>query len=785
MKRLSTLIACLIMGMLVFTGNVFAQDSEYCNSLMGNNDGEKALFTWETVEGNIIMTINPFIPLETGTAFRNNGLMNLMSNLTVNNIAGDYFDLTVNPEKTQITLTPKQAIADGAVIEYTGIVEYATAINNNCWPTFTFTYTYGSVCPSLSQLSAPANIAIGADNVITFDAVANAVSYKVDVYSGTTLIHSQSITGSGSTISFTSPGNYGVRVTAIADGTNYTNSDESVEYAWTITEPTTVAPSTWCNVYFDPTGGGAIESDADAVYFSIETNLQGSVVVSIRGAYSETANFRINGMNVNNFRVGNNTTANGSDYFEKVETEGVHIQQQTFKLKEGVTLPLGTQIWYNGMIEYETSAFSNSYPTLNLGAYVYGSTCENAPQVSVDKEKVEFAPLMTSGPQFFILTGSNLTSDVTISVPKGLTVSETNLSPDVNGSINQVITVTWEEGSSSNGVITFSGGGVSETSSSIRIKTTSSGFSEFCNYVLTQNEGTAIVNPAYLTIALSEDNSVMTFTITPYEDGGSATWNGATLDPPASKVLVNGVDANAAKSVIDPNTITLTFSPALSANDVISFANGATFVWTITGYPNYPDNTNCYIDNWSKTYTVDGKSCDCFVYPVIVNATVEEPGETATIIIDALKGTEDISQVIFTETNGKVGNYSFAYNATGEYLLTGLSLSVEYSFDITVIDTEGNVSTIKNISFTNVVTGNTQIIVTENNITVYPNPVTDKLFLSSEVNEISFYSVQGILIYTAKNVKEVNVSNFTAGMYLVKMIDKQGIVAVNKVEVRK
>ncbi len=42
---------------------------------------------------------------------------------------------------------------------------------------------------------------------------------------------------------------------------------------------------------------------------------------------------------------------------------------------------------------------------------------------------------------------------------------------------------------------------------------------------------------------------------------------------------------------------------------MISYAAGTTLVWTTTGYTSYANNGNCFIDNWSQTYTV-GQNCN-------------------------------------------------------------------------------------------------------------------------------------------------------------------------------
>ena len=63
-------------------------------------------------------------------------------------------------------------------------------------------------------------------------------------------------------------------------------------------------------------------------------------------------------------------------------------------------------------------------------------------------------------------------------------------------------------------------------------------------------------------------------------------------------------------------------------------------------------------------------------------------------------------------------------------------------------------------------------------LTLYPNPVTDQLFLSSsdqKIENVAIYSLNGTLVKNIKNVVEsIDVSNLTAGSYLVKVTTDQG-----------
>lgn len=68
-----------------------------------------------------------------------------------------------------------------------------------------------------------------------------------------------------------------------------------------------------------------------------------------------------------------------------------------------------------------------------------------------------------------------------------------------------------------------------------------------------------------------------------------------------------------------------------------------------------------------------------------------------------------------------------------------------------------------------------------NALSLYPNPVTDKLYLTANENEaiqqIIIYNVIGKQVLNSEmnaNTKTINVSNLDNGIYIVKMISKKG-----------
>lgn len=68
------------------------------------------------------------------------------------------------------------------------------------------------------------------------------------------------------------------------------------------------------------------------------------------------------------------------------------------------------------------------------------------------------------------------------------------------------------------------------------------------------------------------------------------------------------------------------------------------------------------------------------------------------------------------------------------------------------------------------------------NILVYPNPFTDKLYFMEEAASVNIYDLAGRKFLTAENVSSIDTSELPAGMYIIKMIDKSGNEKVQKIQ---
>ena len=60
-------------------------------------------------------------------------------------------------------------------------------------------------------------------------------------------------------------------------------------------------------------------------------------------------------------------------------------------------------------------------------------------------------------------------------------------------------------------------------------------------------------------------------------------------------------------------------------------------------------------------------------------------------------------------------------------------------------------------------------------ISIYPNPVIDKLFIQglSNPTKISVYNILGKLVLSKTTSSEINVDNLQSGIYILKIVDNQ------------
>ncbi len=680
--------ALLLTAMLCLAGGLNAEDiaSEYCNTLVdpvvtdgggASDDASDSFYmNWSTGDDGAVTITLLTSPGSAATTFRGTG-MNI-ANFTVDG-AGGKLAHAINDEKTVITLTPTETLAEGAKIVYDGYVEYKVgdeAPLNNLYPTMHFEFTYGATCSAADPVTLATPVITGVtDGKIAFTHDEAATKHVLYVYRGSSALleYTQEDIQPGDAIGFDRPGTYTLKVQSLTESLEYLDSELSAAYEYVIEgtpEPWEETPSEYCEHMMD-TGEGA-------AYITWNTTEDGTIIISISGVEGDPdAAFRNTGMKAADFTVNGQTGTWFASELNEAKTD--------ITLTPLVPLIPGDRIGYNGVVEYKTALNADLWPTLSF-EYTYGSNCATAPKVSLSTSTLHFMP--TDGKQVFFLSGVNLTEAVTLAAPRGIAVSPDTIRPDENGVMEETaVAVLWDGGSSAGGTITISGGGLAWPQ---EIALTSEGFSEYCNRVITQGDLGA-ANHAYLTVELSEDSTQMSFLIAPYLEGQTVSWNGNSI--PVGNIKVNGAAPATApvRTAEDNDTrIRIAFAEALHDGDVVEF--GAPLVWTIRE-GEAVINGNCFIDP-AMQYTV-GTGCTLEETQLAVTAVGEPTDitrEGATVVIEATVGEWPVQSIRLHEDNQLVEDLVLNKEADNVYEITGLAENTEYSFAVTAIDLAGNES---------------------------------------------------------------------------------------------
>ncbi|TGV04771.1 T9SS type A sorting domain-containing protein [Flavivirga rizhaonensis] len=151
----------------------------------------------------------------------------------------------------------------------------------------------------------------------------------------------------------------------------------------------------------------------------------------------------------------------------------------------------------------------------------------------------------------------------------------------------------------------------------------------------------------------------------------------------------------------------------------------------------------------------------------ITNGTTNPTNQTSFDIVDGqwikISGTVDLSGV----TPGSFGALQVQTD-TGGFVSGGTPI---YAIDNVFVSNQVPLS---NSSFE-----------LANSIKIYPNPVNSELNIDSAENinikELNLINVLGKTVYTAKNVNQIDVSNFAKGMYILKVTSSEKGVLNKKV----
>jgi pectate lyase len=261
------------------------------------------------------------------------------------------------------------------------------------------------------------------------------------------------------------------------------------------------------------------------------------------------------------------------------------------------------------------------------------------------------------------------------------------------------------------------------------------------------------------------------------------TWGGVATDATVTGLPDSGLTF--AKDAV-AKTITITGTP--SANVSYSITTSGPSGTPVTGsgtitVSNAPTSTGDEIHNFttddlqSSFYTITGNLSTQYgsvTYNNLALMTQCLKMETATNISFTAAGAGTLT-LVFNKATG-----------TGSIKVDGVTKNQDTNGIITVAITAGAHTIIKGSGGSYLFymrTDYTSTLGLEQNaqapkLTLYPNPVTNQLFLSSsdqKIENAAIYNLTGALVKTISNeVESIDVSNLTPGNYLVKVTTEQG-----------
>lgn len=333
-KRVKHSLLLTIVGLFLAT-SVWGQPipaSEYNKYPIGSGNSA-AEITWTTIGNDVVITISAVEGSEdpSATRFRDQIQANHKGNGMCDAGLGKFkvggADATTYFEKdftsgNVYTLKLKDGIeapAIGTKITHAEAVEYQTESNDDCWPSPTFSYSYGY---KNAILAKPTNIAISEGKQITFDAVDGATSYKAFVYGLGEYCHEQEV-ASGDVLNFSPRIASTYQVYVQAYGTDDAFSPASDAYDWVISTgtPGGYAPITTIKDYPIQDGNNA----ESKVLITMSTNLEnGDIEVTIapqEGGDPDYTYWVEDGMRIGGFWINGANTF--SSYFDAGYTGNV------------------------------------------------------------------------------------------------------------------------------------------------------------------------------------------------------------------------------------------------------------------------------------------------------------------------------------------------------------------------------------------------------------------------------------------------------------------------------
>ncbi|WP_234111741.1 T9SS type A sorting domain-containing protein [Chryseobacterium sp. R2A-55] len=301
--------------------------------------------------------------------------------------------------------------------------------------------------------------------------------------------------------------------------------------------------------------------------------------------------------------------------------------------------------------------------------------------------------------------------------------------------------------------------------------------------IFVQGETPVVVSSQTLTIPNNNEQTVLPGTAIEnmiFSWGGTATDVNVTGLPAAGIIVTKDmISKTVTVSGIPTADVSFTVTTVGTEGTPVS-GSGAITVGAVS-------DQNIFIHN----FTTDGKVDPDNYYSISGNMNSTD-GSTSYDGLTLTKRLKIETATDIHHTTTKTSTLTLVFDPTfaGKIKVNGITYTVPAAGNgvISIPNLPAGLTTITKGDTTNLyyikTVYDTTNLATENatkdlEIAIYPNPATHTVFLKydSEIQNISIFSMNGNLVKNINgNAKSVDVSNLTPGIYIIKMVTKQGVM---------
>lgn len=261
------------------------------------------------------------------------------------------------------------------------------------------------------------------------------------------------------------------------------------------------------------------------------------------------------------------------------------------------------------------------------------------------------------------------------------------------------------------------------------------------------------------------------------------TWGGSATDATVTGLPASGISFvknTSAKTITISGTPTATISYSIATIGTGTAVTGAGTITVTTSNPS---------TNEIHNFTTSGKTSSFYTITGNMNSTPGSVTYNGLTLTERLK-IESSTTVTYTTTSTSTLTLVFDSNFTGTVKVNNTSYTAAAGIvtatipagtntitkgsvaNLFYISTEYTGSTLRKANFEE-----TKTIEIAKPV-LYPNPVTNSLSITSasqNIEKAAIYNISGMLVKTVdKNLETIDVSNLTAGTYLVKIYTSEG-----------